>query len=60
MELDVYIEALNLAFEYQGQQHYYPIHWIGKSLKHQQSRDQEKKVACKKVSIHTHTYSHIL
>ena len=49
MELDVYIEDLKLAFEYQGQQHYTPIYAFGTNLYEQQSRDEEKRRACKQV-----------
>lgn len=49
MELDVYIEALQLAVEYQGEQHYYPLYWTGRDFAQQAKRDDEKKNACKEV-----------
>jgi len=49
MELDVWIEALQLAVEYQGEQHYKPIYWKTNDLPQQQRRDQEKRIACKQV-----------
>ena len=53
MELDVYIEALKLAFEYQGEQHYKPIYWTGRDFKEQQRSDIEKRAACKQVHMFT-------
>lgn len=51
LELDIYLPALNLAFEYQGQQHFYPIKaWGGeKALKNIQERDARKAGICKQV-----------
>ncbi len=49
MELDVYIETLKLAFEYQGEQHYRPIYGMGIDFEVQQRRDEEKRRACKQV-----------
>lgn len=49
IELDVYVEALKLAFEYQGEQHYRAINPYASGLKSQQTRDEEKRVACLKV-----------
>src|SRR5688572_8602412 len=48
IELDVYVSGLNLAFEYQGEQHYQAKHWVS-DLVSQQQRDSEKQIACKKV-----------
>ena len=50
MELDVYIEPLKLAVEYQGQQHYSPSYWTGKDFAQQLMRDEEKRKACKQVT----------
>ena len=49
IELDVYIEALKLAAEYQGEQHYKPIYWTGLDFAQLQTRDEEKRRACKEV-----------
>lgn len=49
MELDVYIENLKLAFEYQGEQHYKALYWSGARLEQQQRRDEEKRMACQQV-----------
>ena len=49
MELDVYIETLKLASEYQGEQHHKPIYGMGTDFEAQQRRDGEKRRACKQV-----------
>lgn len=49
MELDVYIGSLHLAFEYQGEQHYRPMHWTTGNFGEQIIRDDEKKRACEEV-----------
>ena len=49
MQLDIYIESLKIAFEYQGEQHYKPIYWSGTDSETQRILDEEKRRACKKV-----------
>lgn len=49
VELDVFIEDLKLAFEYQGEQHYKPVYWTERDFEQQLIRDEEKKSACKQV-----------
>lgn len=44
MELDIWIPCLNLAFEYQGEQHYYDEDVM--------ERDEQKRSACVENSIH--------
>lgn len=48
LELDIYIEGLNVGIEYQGIQHYKPIkHWGGKeALEKVKERDKRKKSIC--------------
>lgn len=49
IELDVYIEELKLALEYQGQQHYRAAYWTGTDFEAQRTRDEEKRRACELV-----------
>ena len=48
LELDIYIPVLNLAFEYQGQQHFKPIDLFGgvEAYIKQVERDRQKRVLC--------------
>jgi hypothetical protein len=50
MELDIFIPDLNLALEYQGEQHYQNIFRFSEQ-KIQMERDREKKQACKQSGI---------
>ena len=49
MELDVYIEDLKLAIEYQGEQHYMPLYYSTTDMVSCRTRDAEKRIACKQV-----------
>lgn len=53
LELDIFLPNLKIAFEYQGQQHYFPIKaWGGKSSFEQlQERDRRKKTICSALNI---------
>lgn len=53
LQLDGYCQELNLAFEYQGRQHYELVAWNKdiKVLKGQQKRDRKKKKLCKEKGI---------
>ncbi len=53
LELDCYNEELNLAFEYQGRQHYEPIDFFGGHDAYEERvyRDQHKKRACQELGI---------
>jgi hypothetical protein len=53
MQLDVFVPNLNLAFEYQGEQHFFPIeHWGGeRAFVFGLKRDDEKRVACQENGI---------
>lgn len=48
LELDIFIPGLDLAFEYQGQQHFHPIEaWGGEeALDRQIARDKKKVMIC--------------
>ena len=48
--MDIFIPSKQLAFEYQGEQHYYDIYALG-NLWSQKSKDEEKRIACKDKGI---------
>lgn len=50
MELDIYIPAFNLAFEYQGKQHY-GQEFLHVSSKNIFKKDEEKRIACQNEGI---------
>ena len=50
MQLDAYVPALNLAFEYQGEQHYMELYMFGQQV-NQAARDDEKKELCIQVTF---------
>jgi Double zinc ribbon len=53
LELDIFVPSLNLAFEYQGQQHFHPIRLWGGSqgLQDLQERDSRKAKLCASCGI---------
>ena len=53
LELDIYIEEIKTAIEYQGIQHYKPVkYWGGQSaLKNLKERDKKKKNICRELNI---------
>jgi hypothetical protein len=53
MEIDVYVPDIRLAFEYQGEQHFFAIPcWGGEeALKEVQARDREKAARCRRANI---------
>jgi len=53
LELDIYLPELNMAIEYQGQQHFYPVDaWGGpRGLKMVKSRDRLKSRLCQSQGI---------
>src|SRR5690348_14990287 len=50
IELDIYLQSKQLAFEYQGEQHYFDVYALG-SKWYQTQRDQEKKTMCNENGI---------
>jgi len=53
LELDIFINELNIGIEYQGVQHFQPVkHWGGEEgLKKRKSMDRKKKRICKRSGI---------
>lgn len=51
--LDVFIPSLNVAIEYQGEQHSRPVDYFGgrKGLKETRGRDRRKAVACRNAGV---------
>lgn len=45
MEVDIFVPAYNLAFEYQGRHHYEELKIFGTKLAQRKKRDQEKREA---------------
>jgi hypothetical protein len=45
IELDIYLPQESLAFEYQGEQHYYDIYAMGNRW-NQRQKDEEKRILC--------------
>ena len=51
MELDIFLPTENLAFEYQGEQHYYNLYFMRTDWLQQKQRDKQKKEACNENGI---------
>jgi hypothetical protein len=53
LELDIYLPEKKIAFEYQGQQHFYPIKaWGGEdAFENLQRRDERKRQLCSQLGI---------
>ena len=51
--LDIFIPSLNLALEYNGEQHYHPIEFFGgeDGFKKTKARDKKKRRLCKKNNV---------
>jgi len=60
LELDIYVPDLKVAIEYQGQQHFHPIHaWGGeRALAQLQNRDQLKAKLCHKAGVTLVTFDY--
>ena len=51
MELDIFLPKEQLAFEYQGEQHFRDVYHLGTPWHQQRQRDEEKRKACKENEI---------
>jgi len=54
LELDIYLPNINLAFEYDGRQHYEYTEWFHKNIEtfqETQARDRFKDEKCKKMGV---------
>jgi hypothetical protein len=53
LRLDVYVPSRQIAFEYQGEQHYAPVEYFGGKKGHRASRERDirKKEACRKAGV---------
>jgi hypothetical protein len=52
--LDMFVPTLNLAIEYQGEQHYLPLDHLGaeQGLRDRQALDKAKREACERAGVH--------
>jgi len=60
LRIDIYVQELNLAIEYQGKQHFEPVKHFGgeKAFKKTQERDKLKKKLCKENSVDLIYFNH--
>lgn len=60
LEIDIWIPELNIAIEYQGEQHYGEVkHWGGKQgLQERKKRDRRKKALCKELNYEFIEFKH--
>jgi len=61
-ELDIFVPSLNLAVEYQGEQHFMPIDaWGGEdSFEKTQQRDEEKRRRCESKGVKLLYFDHTM
>jgi len=61
-ELDIFVPSLNLAIEYQGEQHFEPIDaWGGDvALQKAQQRDKEKRLKCESKGVKLIYFDHTM
>lgn len=59
--LDIYIPSKNVAIEYQGEQHYKPVHIYGgkKGFRQQQRFDKKKINLCKKHGVNLYYFTFV-
>jgi hypothetical protein len=51
IQLDIYLPKESLAFEYQGEQHYYEVHPFTSPQWKYSQRDEEKRIICRTKGI---------